>query len=114
MPQLVLLFIVNATVLPVAPVIPAANAPRFWQNSVRFSDGKQAVLTIQSEKGRSDNNERIFVLQALGGVRAFHGWKFNFQGGPQELPTFVPETAGELLSECVPYWIGKISKKVVG
>ena len=82
------------------------NEPRFWQNSVLFSDGKKAVLTIQSEKGRSDNNERIFVLQALGSVRARHGWQFSFQGGPQESPKFVPEAAvsDAVLADGVPHW----------
>ena len=91
---------------------PAAKEPRFWQNSVTFTDGKQGVLTIQSEKGRSDNNERIFVLQALGGVRASKGWTFSFQGGPHEAPAFVPETVAELLSDYVPFWIGKAGKVV--
>lgn len=82
------------------------NEPRFWQNSVLFSDGKKAVLTIQSEKGRSDNNERIFVLQALGSVRALHGWQFSFLGGPQEAATFVPEPVAldAVPAECVPHW----------
>ena len=90
------------------------NDPRFWQNTVRFSDGKEALLTIQSEKGRSDNNERIFVLQALGSVRALHGWDFNFQGGPQEASTFVPDAKTALPSDCVPHWFATVSKKVVG
>ena len=90
------------------------NDLRFWQNSVLFTDGKKAVLTIQSEKGRSDNNERIFVLQALGSVRARHGWDFSFQGGPQEAMTFVPEQATDSPSDCVPHWFINVSKKVVG
>ena len=104
----------EATLIPTPAIsTPAAKEPRFWQNSVVFTDGKPGVLTIQSEKGRSDNNERIFVLQAIGGVRASKGWTFSFQGGPHEAPTFVPETVGELLSDYVPYWIGK-GAKVVG
>ena len=90
------------------------NDPRFWQNSVLFTDGKKAVLTIQSEKGRSDNNERIFVLQALGSVRARHGWDFNFQGGPQEAATFVPDHVTDSPSDCVPHWFVNVSKKIVG
>lgn len=102
----------NQITLSAAPI--TTKQPRYWQNAVLFSDGKQGMLTIQSEQGRSDNNERIFVLQAFGGVRAVHGWKFSFQGGPRETPAFVPETVAALLSESVPYWIGQASKKVVG
>lgn len=95
---------------PAVAVLPA-KGPRFWQNSVLFSDGRPGVLTIQSEQGRSDNNERIFVLQAFGGVRASLGWTFSFQGGPREVPAFAPETVAEMLSESMPYWIVPAAKQ---
>ena len=90
------------------------NTPRYWQNDVRFQDGGQCTLTIQSETGRSDLNEKIFILQSLGGVRALQGWKFNFLGSPRETPAFVPEAKAELLAEHIPYWLGTASGKPVG
>ena len=79
-----------------------------------FKTAGQTTLTIQSEAGRSDLNEKIFILQSLGGVRQLQGWKFNFLGSPHELPAFVPEAAAELLGEHIPYWLGTASGKLVG
>ena len=88
--------------------------PRYWQNDIRFQDGSQTTLTIQSETGRSDLNEKIFILQSLSGVRALQGWKFNFLGSPHETPAFVPEAAAELLGNHIPYWLGMAKGKTVG
>ena len=84
------------------------NTPRYWQNHILFQDGSKTTLTIQSETGRSDLNEKIFILQSLGGVRALQGWKFNFLGSPQEIPAFVPAAAAELLGNQIPYWFGPV------
>ena len=86
---------------------------RFWQNSVEFKDGHQATLTIQSDAGRSDMAERIFVLQVLGAVRALGGWKFSFRGSPKETQAFVPGAPADMLDNGVPYWIEETQVKQV-
>lgn len=86
---------------------------RFWQNDIVFKDGKKATLTIQSEKGRSDQSERVFVLQAFGGVRARQSWEFSFMGSPHEVPGFIPDSAADLLDNHVPYWLGGVAEKPV-
>lgn len=81
---------------------------RFWQTKVVFTKDKaESTLTIQSEAGRSNAAENIFVLQTIGAIRADAGWKFNFLGRATEMPTFVPPPKPALLfNNQVPYWLG--------
>ena len=67
------------------------KTPRFWQTRVKFKDGAEGTLTIQSEEGRSRGREDAFVLETIGAIRAHTGWSFHFIGRAVELPTFVTE-----------------------
>ena len=84
------------------------KTPRFWQTKVVFTKDKvETTLTIQSEEGRSNAGENVFVLQTIGAIRASTGWKFNFLGRAAEVPAFVPPQKAALLDNQVPYWLGK-------
>ncbi len=83
------------------------KTPRFWQTKVVYTKDKvESTLTIQSEEGRSNMAEHIFVLQTIGSIRAGTGWKFNFLGRATEVPTFVPPQKAALHDDQVPYWLG--------
>ena len=84
------------------------KTPRYWQTRVKFKDGVESTLTIQSEEGRSGGTENIFVLQTIGSIRANQGWSFHFLGRATEVPTFVPEQKAALLDNQVPYWLGTV------
>ena len=82
------------------------KTPRFWQTRIRFKDGAEGTLTIQSEEGRSRGREDIFVLETIGAIRASAGWSFHFVGRAAEVPTFVPGPVKALFVNQVPYWLG--------
>lgn len=84
--------------------------PRFWQTRIRFKDGAEGILTIQSEEGRSRGREDIFVLETIGAIRASAGWSFHFVGRAAEVPAFIPGPAETLFVNQVPYWLGSPEK----
>ena len=86
------------------------KTPRFWQTRIRFKDGAEGTLTIQSEEGRSRGREDIFVLETIGAIRASAGWSFHFLGRAAEVPAFVPGPAETLFVNQVPYWLGTPEK----
>ncbi len=84
------------------------KSPRFWQTRVKFKDGVESTLTIQSEEGRSGGTENIFVLQAIGAIRASSGWSFHFLGRATEVPTFSPDQKAVRFDNQIPYWLGSV------
>ena len=82
------------------------KTPRFWQTRVKFKDGAEGTLTIQSEEGRSRGREDAFVLETIGAIRANAGWTFHFIGRATEVPAFAPEQKAALFDNQIPYWLG--------